>query len=48
MKVRPVVTQLFHLDGWTDMTKLSEAFRYFVTASKHGWIGIGVGAWERN
>jgi hypothetical protein len=38
MKDRPVVTQLFHLDGRTDMTKLAEAFRYFVTASKNGWI----------
>jgi hypothetical protein len=29
MKTRPVTAELFHADGWTDMTKLTVAFRKF-------------------
>jgi len=34
MKFRPVGAQLFHTDGWTDMTKLAVAFRNFANAPK--------------
>jgi hypothetical protein len=29
MKIRPVEEELFHVDGRTDMTKLTVAFRNF-------------------
>jgi hypothetical protein len=34
MKFRPVRAELFHADGWTDMTKLRVAFRNFAKAPK--------------
>ena len=34
MKIRPVGTELFHADGWTDMTKLTVAFRNFASIYK--------------
>ena len=35
MKMCPVGAELFHADGWTDMTKLIVAFRNFVNAPKN-------------
>jgi hypothetical protein len=32
MKIRPVVAELFHADGQTDMTKLIAAFHNFDNA----------------
>ena len=32
MKVGPVGAELFHADGWTDMRKLTVAFRKFTNA----------------
>jgi hypothetical protein len=34
MKIRPLGAELFHADGWTDMTKLKVAFRKFANAPK--------------
>jgi len=34
MKILPVVAELFHWDGRTDMTKLIVAFRHFTNAPK--------------
>ena len=34
MKIRPGA-KLFHADGWTDMTKLTAAFRNFANAPKN-------------
>jgi hypothetical protein len=34
MKIHPVVAQLFHADGQTDMTKLIVGFRNFANAPK--------------
>jgi len=33
VKIRPVVAELFHADGRTDMTKLIVAFHSFANAS---------------
>jgi len=35
MKIRPVGAELFHVDGRTDMTKLTVAFRNFANAPKN-------------
>jgi hypothetical protein len=35
MKIRPVGVELFHADGWTDMTKLIVAFSNFVNVPKN-------------
>ena len=35
MQIRPVGAELFHVDGQTDMTKLTIAFRNFANARKH-------------
>jgi len=34
MKIRPVGSDLYHADGWTDMTKLTVTFRNFANAPK--------------
>ena len=34
MKIRPVRAELFHADGWTDMTKAIVVFRNFANAPK--------------
>jgi len=36
MKIRPVVAELFHADGRTDMTKIIVFFFNFTNASKKG------------
>jgi len=33
MKIRPLVAELFHVEGQTDMTKLTVAFRSFANAA---------------
>ena len=42
MKIRPVGTEFFHADGRTgsqrDVTKLIEAFGYFASAPKTGFL----------
>jgi len=35
MKIRPMGGELFHADGRTDMTKLTDAFRNSVNAPKN-------------
>jgi hypothetical protein len=35
MKIRPVISQLFHADGQTDMTVLTVAFHNFANAPKN-------------
>jgi hypothetical protein len=35
MKIRPAAAELFHADGWTDMTKLIVAFCDFANAPKN-------------
>ena len=35
MKIRPVGAELFHANGWTDITKVIVAFRNFVNAPKN-------------
>jgi hypothetical protein len=35
VKIRPVLTKLFHVDGQTDMTKLIVAFRSCANAPKN-------------
>jgi hypothetical protein len=35
MKIRPVEAKSFHVDGWTDMTKLTVTFRNVVNAPKN-------------
>jgi hypothetical protein len=35
IKIHPVGVQLFHADGWTDMTKPIVAFRDFADAPKN-------------
>jgi hypothetical protein len=35
MKIRPVGAESFHVDGRTDMTKLTAAFRNFANATKN-------------
>jgi len=35
MKIRPVEVELFHADGWRDVTKLIVAFCSFVNAPKN-------------
>jgi len=34
MKIRSVRAKLFHAEGWTDKTKLTDAFRNFRNAPK--------------
>jgi len=34
MKIRPVGATLFHMDGQTDMTKLTVAFRNFANVPR--------------
>jgi hypothetical protein len=41
MKIRPVRDELFHTDGQTDMTKLTDDFRSFASASKNYSCGHG-------
>jgi len=36
MKIRPAGAELFHADRWTAMTKLTVAYRNFVSAPKKG------------
>jgi hypothetical protein len=36
MKIRPVGAEFFHVDGRTDMTKLTVAFRNFVNVPTNG------------
>jgi hypothetical protein len=38
MKIRPVVAELFHADGQTDMTKLTVAFRSFANSPKRSYL----------
>jgi hypothetical protein len=40
MEIRPVGAELFHADGWTDMTKLIVAFRNFANKPKN-WESVG-------
>lgn len=35
MTIRPVGDELLHADGWTDMMKLTAAFRSFANAPKY-------------
>ena len=35
MKICPTEAELFHADRWTDMTKLTFAFRNFANAPKN-------------
>jgi len=35
MKIGPLGTELFHVDGWTDMTKLIVAFCNFANVPKN-------------
>ena len=35
VKIRPAGAELFHVDGWTDLTKLIVAFRNLVNAPKN-------------
>jgi len=35
-KIRPARAELFHADRWTDMTKLTVAYRNFANAHKNG------------
>jgi len=35
MKIRPVGAELLHADRWTDMTKLTVAFRNMANAPKN-------------
>jgi hypothetical protein len=35
MKIGPLGTELFHVDGWTGMTKLIVAFFFFVNVPKN-------------
>jgi len=35
MKINPVGAKLFHVEGWTDMTKLITTFRNFANAPKN-------------
>jgi len=35
MKIRPVEAELFHADGQTDMTKLTDAVRNFAKAPEN-------------
>jgi len=35
MGIRPLGAELFHADGWTDMTKLIVALHNFVNATKN-------------
>jgi hypothetical protein len=38
-KIRPAGAELFHADGWTDMTKLIVTFHNFVNVpKKHIWV----------
>jgi len=41
MEIRPVGVQLFHAEGRTDVTRLTDAFRNFANALKNeknnGW-----------
>ena len=39
MKIRPVGAELFHTDGQTDMTKLTDVYRNFANAPKSERIG---------
>jgi hypothetical protein len=41
MEIRPVVPELFHADGRTDMTRLIVAFRNFANATKN-WLADGL------
>jgi hypothetical protein len=40
MKILPVIAELFHADGQTDMTKLIVAFRSFANAPKMAGVSI--------
>jgi hypothetical protein len=40
MKIRPVGSELFHTDGRTDMTTLTDILRKFANVPKNKWIGI--------
>jgi len=35
MKIHPLGAELFHVDGWTDMTKLIDTFHNFVNTPKN-------------
>jgi len=37
MKIHPVGANLFHVDRWTDMTKLLVAFRNLANVQKKEW-----------
>jgi hypothetical protein len=36
MKIRPAGAEVFHADKWSDMTKLTVAYRNFANAHKNG------------
>jgi hypothetical protein len=40
IKLRPVGAKVFHADGWTDMTKLTVAFRNFANAPKTPYLFV--------
>jgi hypothetical protein len=42
MKIRPVVAELFHADGQTDMMNLIAAFRNFANASKNVFVNYRI------
>jgi len=49
MKILPVGDELLHVDRWTDMTKLTVAFRNSTNAPKNVKMGrIGKEAGDRN
>ena len=35
IKIRPMETKLYHVDGWTDMTKLTVTFCNFLNGPKN-------------
>jgi hypothetical protein len=39
-QIRPVEAELFHADGYTDITKVTVAFRNFANAPKHCVVSI--------
>ena len=39
-KIRPVGDQLFHADGWIDITELIVVFRNFANALKNEWAAV--------
>jgi len=46
MKICPVGALLFQAAGWTDMTKLTAAFRNFANAPKNGLLEYHVSIHE--